>query len=189
MLVPGSAACVELALSNDLVQGQHYQVTAVGVPAVDATVTPGGTSELFWFGSPIAKHKIEPNLRDRERALFKSDIIWTGADYEELPNGDLARADGQANVTKALWRSVETAGLPWDPSWGVDVREYVDSPSPTAGTLRGALVAQLMRDRRVREVSSEVSVEDEKTIITLKPVLIGGISAEPVSTVVPNADS
>lgn len=187
LIVSGTPATVEIALGGDLVQGIMYTVTAVGVPATDTSVTPGGTLERFRFGAKKVKTKVEPFLRDRERLLFQVDIIWNGDSYEETASGDLARVEGQANVTKALWRSIETAGLPWDPSWGVDTREYVDSPSPTAAPLKGLLSTQILKDPRVVSVTSTVDIQDFDTFINLQPVLTGGVPAQPVSVQVPNS--
>lgn len=186
LIVSGNPETVELALSQDLVPTAQYRVNAVGVPATDATVTPVGSHGQFRFGVAPVKHTVEPTLRDRERLLFRTDIIWNGADYEETPSGDLSRVSGRANVTKGLWRSVETRGLPWDPSWGVDIREYVDSPTPTSASLVGALTAQILKDPRVSSVSTEVEIQGENTIIHIKPVLVGNEPIDPVSVTVPN---
>lgn len=186
LIVSGSPEVVELSLGADLCNGAMYRITADGVPATDASTTPSGSQEQFRFGTAPTKTKVEPGLRDRERLLFQVDLIWNGSDYEESPTGDLARVEGVPNVTKALWRRVETPGLPWDPTWGVDVREYVDSPSALAVPLRGVVAGQVAQDPRVSSVKTAVEIQQEKTFIHITPTLKGGTSSEPVSVTVPN---
>lgn len=187
LLVPGSPTTVELALTNALVQGSRYKVTAVGVPATDLSVTPAGSEEFFTYGVKLEKTLIEPRARDRERLLYQCDLIWNGQDYEETATGDLARIEGRANVTKSLGRGIETSGLPWNPAWGVDVREFVDSPSTTGGTLRGTITAQILSDGRVKSVSSEININLDTTTIIFTPILKSGEAASPVSAIVPNS--
>lgn len=188
LIVPGAGMTVELALSGDLVRGSLYTLSAVGVPAVDASVTPAGTTTQFVFGArSVAENDVEPLVRDRENALYGIDLIWNGSDFEEAPNGDLARVEGRAAVTKGLWRSIESSGLPWDPSWGVDAREWVDSPVPAGNNLTGVLAGQIKRDPRVASVSTEITFDNDKAYILITPTLIGGVKVEPVSTAVDNA--
>lgn len=186
MLIPGMPNNVELALGTDLVPGAAYAVSANGVPASDLSVTPTPSTEQFVYGAKIFNVRTEPKIRDRERLVLQEDIIWNGLDFQESPTGDLATVAGKPNVTKGIWRSIETSGLPWDPAWGVDVREYVDSPSAAAGTLKGAISAQILRDERIARVSSKFVVESDSTIITFTPILKGGETLEPVSQTVPN---
>lgn len=186
LIVPSNPSTVELVLDNDLVNGAMYRVDAPNVPAVDASLTPVGTAEKFRFGSPSHKHHVEPGLRDLDRLRFFADLIWTGDDYQEEPNGDLARVEGKANVTKALWHALSTNGLPWNDDWGVDAREYVDSPSAAAAPLRGVVGVQAARDPRVKSVKTTVSVDGTNTFVTVTPTLIDGETGDPVSIAVPN---
>lgn len=182
LIVSGDPAAVELALSNDLVRGSLYDISAVGVPAADTSTTPNPTTSSFQFGTKISKTGIEPYIRDLERVVYQADIVWNGSDYEETATGDLARIEGPANVTKALWRGVDTVGLPWDPSWGLNSREWVDSPSPAGTTLRGALLRQITRDPRVKSVTVSIDQTGNQTFINIYPTLRTGVTLAPVST-------
>lgn len=186
LIVTGSPAVVELALAADLCAGAQYKVSAVGVPAGDASVTPAGSEERFIFGKALTKEHLDPVIADRERLLYGVDLLWNGTDFQETSNADLERIEGRANVSKSLWRGVETSGLPWDRTWGVLAREYVDSPSSDAVPLRGAVVAQIMRDKRVRRVKTELEIVDTKTYLHLTPTLVTGEAVAPVSVTVPN---
>ena len=66
------------------------------------------------------------------------------------------------------------------------MREFVDSPSPFAGSLSGALTAQIAKDPRVARAKATVEIENDKTYIHITPTLIDGESTEAVSVVVPN---
>lgn len=186
MMVPGTPAVVELSLNGDLVQGALYKIAAVGVPAVDASVTPAGSEQPFRYATKSDSSSVEPVVRDRERLLYGVDLVWTGMDYQEAANGDLERIGGRPNVTKALWRSVQTSGLPWDESWGLDVREWVDSPSSASTPLRGRAVTQIMRDPRVQTVKVELEIDGAKTYLHLTPTLASGEATEPVTVTIPN---
>jgi hypothetical protein len=186
-VVPGNPAVVELALSAPIVAGAAYTISAVGVPAVDTTVTPVGSVLSFRYGATVAKENVEPIRRDRELLLYGIDLLWNGADFQETANGDLDRVSGAANVTKALNRGVEANGLGWDSTYGAKAREFIDSPSVAVGTLKGSVTAQLLRDPRVQEVRVTYDIQDSKTFLFATPKLISGESIEPVSIVVPNA--
>lgn len=186
LLVPNSPNVVDLSLSDDLVKGAFYTFSAIGVPAVDLSVTPGdSTLDLRW-GVSAPKENVEPIVRDQQRLLYGIDLLWNGEDFQETATGDLDRVEGTANVTKALNRGVESTGLPWDPTYGAGAREFVDSPSLAAGTLKGAVAAQILRDPRVKQVKVTYEIDDENTYLNADPTLVSGEVIEPVSVEVPN---
>lgn len=187
LIVPGSTNVVELVLASDLVPDALYEISAVGVPAVDLSVTPGGSTLQARFGRTFSHPNREPIRADRERLLYGSDLIWNGTDFEEAPNGDLARISGTANVTKALYHAIETAGLAWDPNWGAGARDFVDSPSLEAGSLRGTVTEQILRDPRVNSIRTSIELDGENTYLQVTPTLTTGEPIAPVSITVPNA--
>lgn len=187
LIVSGSANVVELALEHELVKGALYTISAVGVPAVDLTTTPGGSTLQVRWGVTAKAENIEPLARERDDLLYFIDLLWTGDDFQETPLGDLDRVSGRANVTKALQRGAEACGLPWDPTWGGFLREYVDSPSTIGGTLKGSITAQMLRDPRVKSVKIKHEIAGDKTFIYADPVLYSGETAERVTTEVPNS--
>ncbi len=186
MLVVGNPAVVELAFDADMAVGGQYLITAVGVPAVDASVTPAGSELSLRYGVIAAKENVEPIQRDRDRLLYGVDLLWDGLDYRETPTGDLERVGGTANVTKALYRVVDTNGLPWDPTWGVGARNFVDSPSAPGGTLRGQMISQILRDPRIKSVKVSVEFSGDSTFLYAQPKLVTGELAERVSLSVPS---
>jgi hypothetical protein len=187
LIVPDSPNVVELVLDTDLISGGNYRLLAEGVPNVALEVTPDGSSERFWFGTTTTRRNVEPFKEDRQRLLYGVDLLFSGMDYEETANGDLARVEGPPNVTKALWHAIESDGLPWDPTFGGKAREFVDSPSAASGTLRGSVSAQLLKDPRVKSIKTSIEIDDDKTFLHTIPTLITGEDIEPVSISVPNA--
>lgn len=187
MIVSGTPAVVELALTADLVTGASYTVSAIGIAGDDASVTDGTAILPFRFGRILAKPNVEPLQRNNNDDLvYGIDLLWNVADYQETASGDLDRIGGTANVTKALYRALESEGLTWDRGYGAKMRSFVDSPSPTAGTMKGAALAQVIKDPRVKKAKAAISTEDEKTYLVIDPTLISGADIKPVSLVVPN---
>jgi hypothetical protein len=187
MIVANSPQVVELALGIDLVPNAQYKVTAVGVPAVDATVTPSGTEDLFRFGQPTKGSSVEERaVLDRERLLYFTDLLWNGIDFQETPTADLDRVTGTANVSKALWRGIEADGLPWNRNWGGKARQFVDSPSLAGGSLRGSVVSHVLTDPRVRSAKSDIEIEETSTYLHITPTLVTGETLLRQSVKVPN---
>lgn len=186
LIVPGNGAVVELVLSQPLANGALYQLTAIGVPAVDSSVTPDPSDLQFRWGDVVQKENVEPKIRDRDRLLYGTDLLWNGLDFQENALGDLDSVSGTPNVAKALNRGAEADGLPWDPTYGARMREYVDSPSTAAGTLKGSLTAQLLRDPRVKSVKVTFEIKDDQTFVYADPKLVSGEVAKRVTVVVPN---
>lgn len=187
LLVPGLTNVVELVLASDLVRGATYNVLAEGVPCIDLTSTSNGTSHRVFFGrKTIDRDSVEPRVRDLERLLYGVDLIWNGTDFEETATGDLARVSGTPNVTKAIWRGLESGPLPWDPRWGANIRQFVDSPSPAAGFLRTAVLTQVRRDPRVASVKTDLEIKDTETSLHITPTLRTGETLDRASVTVPN---
>ncbi len=185
LIVSGNPSAVELALAGDLVKGSLYLVSAVGVPAVDASSTPNPSQIEFRFGLNNPLRDVEPILQNRDELLYGVDLLWNGEDYQETASGDLDRVGGTANVTKALYRGIESGGLTWDQSYGAKARDFVDSPSTASGTLKGNVQAQILRDPRVKSADITVSTDNEKTYLLITPTLNSGDVLKQVSMVVP----
>ncbi len=185
MLVTGNPHIVELAFDRDIVKGSLYSVSAVGVPAFGGSFTPDPTTLQFRFGLTAPLRDVEPILQNRDELLYGVDLLWNGADYQETASGDLDRIGGTANVTKALYRGLEAQGVTWDQSYGARVRDFVDSPSTTAGTLKGSVQAQILRDPRVKTTKIVVTTDDADTFMLITPTLVSGEVLKPVSMVVP----
>lgn len=186
MIVTGNPSVVELALSADLVKGSLYSISAVSVPGVDLSVTPEGSVLSFRYGLNAELRDVEPIQLNRDALLYGVDLLWNGEDYQETASGDLDRIGGTANVTKALYRGMESHGLTWDQSYGARVRDFVDSPSTTTGTLKGRLMAQILKDPRVKGIKVDITTDDEDTYLNFTPTLVSGEILKPVSMVVPN---
>ncbi len=146
MIVSSNPNVVELALSSDIVKGSHYVVSAEGIVATDASQTPSPSVLSFRYGLNAPLRDVEPILQNRDELLYGVDLLWNGQDYQETASGDLDRISGTANVTKALYRGIESQGLTWDQSYGAKVRDFVDSPSTVAGTLKGNVMAQILKE-------------------------------------------
>ena len=187
MIVSGSPAVVELALSTPLVNGALYRLYAERVPGRDGSVTDIGAFEPLRLGTVTTVQNVEPGASDLQRLLYGVDLLWNGKDYQENSVGDLDRVSGPANVSKALNRRVQSEGLPYDPEYGAHVREYVDSPVGVAGTMTGSIQAQILRDPRVKSVTTTFETVDATTYIHAHPKLVSGEDIARVSLTVPNA--
>lgn len=180
LAVTDSPSAVEIALSNDLAPGGSYTVSAVAVPAQDASTTPPGTELPLRQPERPAGPSQELSADTLLAFLFGSDVVFQ-EDFLETSAGDLARISGAENVRQALARAMLSDGLPHDSAYGGHPREYVDGPAGALGTLPGKEQRALLRDDRVKRVRS-VKIEDsdpsapERAIISADVELIGGLA-------------
>lgn len=173
LIVSGSPNVVELALSESLVDGGRYTVSCPGVPAVDLSVTPSPTSQQFVFGDRKFEENRENNRSDADAVLFGRDLVWSGSDFIERANGDLALETGPGVVYKRVYKISTSEGLPWDANFGAHPQEYVDAPPGTMPALQGTLQRKILEDDRVTEVKVELKTEGDETFFTITPTLLG----------------
>jgi phage baseplate assembly protein W len=71
---------------------------------------------------------------------------------------DLRTVHGREALIEALARRLTTprGGLWYDPSYGHDVRQYVNAPSPQPGLVESQVSAECLKDERV--LDAEVTV-------------------------------
>ncbi len=176
LAVSASPDFVELQLGADLSQGSLYYFSAVGVPGLDASVTPDPSA----VPAMIARETRTAALGARgapssfEEALYGRDIRWSGTDFATTPAGDLDTVSGVECVSLDLTARLTEDGLPWDPTWGLNAYEYVDAPSPSLPALRGKAISQMRADDRVATADATVDITDiEAPTITAAPVLVG----------------
>lgn len=183
IIVVGAATNVELALDSDLVDGALYQVSAIGVPATDATTSTAASTTLLRKGTSPAIQNAEPKASDAEVLLYGRDIVWTGGDYLETADGDLATVEGAPNACGALRRRLLGAPLPWAPGYSPRARSFVDLPLPAINALKGRLEQQVLADDRFEAVTVTLQINDdtpEESVFVVTPTLRGGKRAEPI---------
>lgn len=164
LVVPGSGTNVELALGSDLAEGALYTLTALAVPAADASVSTVASTQKFRFGvSAKSAVSQEAKARDGELLLYGRDAVWA-EDYVENPEGDLDSISGVANVQAAQQRRLLGAPLPWDAAYGAYAYESVDLPSAAVGTLYGRLQSQAIADDRVRSAKVVLVSDDPEDV-------------------------
>ena len=176
LVVANSPTFVELQLGDDLAQGALYRVSAVGVPGVDATVTPDpSTSDVR-----LARETRTAALGARgapsllEEQLYGRDVRWSGTDFAEAPSGDLDTVVGRECVEIDLTTRLVENGLPWDLTWGLGAYEFVDGAITALPGLRGKAIAQLRQDDRVVRADATVDITDpEAPVLQASPVLVG----------------
>jgi hypothetical protein len=149
---------IELALSDELVDGGLYLLTISSIPSTDLTTATG--TELFRPGVKFTTVDAEVETPDIEKALFGIDLVWTGSDYLETPDGDLASVSGKANVHDALIRRLISEGLTWDDNYGVKPRQSVDGPTAATPFLRGKIIRQMLADDRVSKASVRLELPE-----------------------------
>lgn len=177
---------MELALSVTLAEGGQYKVSIDSIPGQDASFATGEV--LFRVGESFSVPNKEIDIVDVESFLYNIDLVWTGTDYLEAPNGDLATISGLANVDGALRRRLVCEGLTWDSDYGVGVRNFVDAPTPSIFTLRGEILRQMLKDNRVSEATvrletPENSIEEADYFVDCK--LTGSSNQNGISIQVP----
>lgn len=178
--VTSDPSCVELALDEDLVDGGLYLISAIGVPAVDASVTPNTATTLVRVGLGLKPANVEPAATpdDRDALMYQRDLAWDGTDLVEDATGDLATVTGPTNVVNAVIRRELGEPLPWDPDYSPRAREYVNAPNVTIDELRVAVVRQARLDPRVADVTAAVSkpldTAGEQQVMSITVTPIGG---------------
>jgi len=161
ILIAGTPIAVELALGADLQEGASYVVQASGVPGLDGSVTPAGSSFAFRWTSGAAPTNVEQPEDDLDALLYGVDLVWTGTDFGETPLGDLATVQGVDNARGAVERRLASEeDLPWRAgAYGPHARDYVDGPQKNATTLRGSILRQARIDDRVKDASATFSFD------------------------------
>lgn len=179
--IVGQTNAVELVLDADLVDGANYTFDGTAVPAGDASTWTG--SHPFTTAISVGRvTNAELIASDAEALVYGTDLVWTGADFLETPQGDLAFVSGAQNVQAALPRRVRAMGLPWNPAYGARLDEVVGSPPTSQVTVRGVLVSQFLRDPRVEAVQVKVLVDDstpDTVLFDITPQLVGGRKLTP----------
>jgi hypothetical protein len=158
MAVPGAGTFVELALATPLVETGRYRVTLTAVPT--ATASFSGTEDFLVSRSASLPSALPSTVTDFNRVLYGADLLVSGGDFVEGPDGDLAELAGAENMRQAVTRRLMSAGLPYDPEYGAKPREYVDAPTLAAGALSGRLTSQAVADPRVTKATADLVVKD-----------------------------
>lgn len=187
-VVPSANNVVEIAFSDDLVDGGTYQVTAIGIPAVSLNVSTSLSTTRFRVGASQQILDREPATTNNELALYGRDITWNGLDYVETSTGDLARVSGIMNVDNALHnRLFEETGLPWDKTYGLKARRYVDGPTGSTRTLQSDIQSELLKDDRVTAVTCQMNDSDDTDItFNTTATLLGDRQATQIDYTVDN---
>ena len=187
--VIGNLTSVELVLDNDLAPGGVYSISAIGVPALDASTTDG--TNITQFSFPI-NFNVVPNVdtstQDYGALLFGTDLVFNGTDFQVDQNGDLSTISGTPNAEGAITRRLLSNGLIWDPTYGAKARQYVDGVALGATSLRGALIQQSKADDRVKTATATLLSSDDPTNATFEVdvTLVGDLTVFPISVVVPS---
>lgn len=145
----GATNAVELAVDSDLAQGQHYAVVCTNVPGADSSFFTGSAG-IYWGPVVTSIPNSESTTDDASVLVFGRDLVFSGVDYVEDATGDLMTVSGLANVQGAVMRRINGYGLPWDPTYGPKLYDYVDGPAPVVRTARGTILQQALADDRVK---------------------------------------
>lgn len=173
--VANSPDVVELALDGDLVQGAAYSFSAVGVPALDLSVTPDPSAAVAQLPSEVRPATLgtRGSPSDLERTIFGVDLLFD-ADFQVDPSGDLSTQGGAPVLRRDLASRLLSDGLPWDATFGLRPRQYVDGAASAVFALRGKAVNQVLLDDRVRSCTASVDASDPTApVVTVAPVPVG----------------
>lgn len=188
LVIAGNANAVELALSADLAQGGLYQVSAIGVPAVDSSTTTAAATTAARFPIQQARLNQEVSSDDYASLIYGVDLAHNGTDYVETADGDLATVSGLSNASVAIRRRLAAAGLPWDPTYGPNLRRFVDGTQGALPLARGDIVRQCVADDRVQQAVATLNLvptEPQNGYFDVNVTLIGGEVIQPIPVSVP----
>jgi hypothetical protein len=174
IIVAGSPTNVDLTLDRDLLLGGTYAFSAIGVPCTDSSVTDATSTASVYYNvanSPVIN--AEAITGDTDVLLYGTDLIWTGTDYLETQQGDLARVSGVQNFYQAMQRRAFASGLPWQANYGPYARDFVNANPQTVATLRGAIIRDLSRDDRVKSVNASLVQAGDSSYFTVRTTPIG----------------
>ena len=164
-VVIGCPSTVEIALSEDLVDGGLYSVVAASVPGVGGATAAGVLSVRI--GEARKRPTEGPTLRDGLRSFFGEDLVWDD-DFVETPNGDLATCSGLDVIEAQARACVESNGLLWSPSRGARIRQFVDGSPHMLPQALAKAVREVSKDDRLLRVSGELA--DNEICLTLRMV-------------------
>lgn len=173
LAVSGFPNQVELVLGSSLASGNSVSVTCTAVPGADLSTYTGALS--VFFGANVSfTPNVEPERNASDALVFGRDLVHDGDDYVEDAAGDLAEVEGIPNVQGALFRRVLAYGLPWDPTFGPHLDDYVDGPNAAAAPAAGLIKRQVLADDRTQ--SCTVVLEEDDTaaggaFFKIKPIL------------------
>lgn len=185
-VVANSSHVVELVLGADLVQGQAYRISAVGVPAQDATTTPNPSTQDASYGTkPQVVGRYTGGVSELEEVLYSRDLVFKGGDFVETPGGDLDTVAGAENLELALNRRALSNGLPWDPRYGLRAYDHVDGTGQGLLPLRGRAETQMKLDDRVSTVVARVTSSQDEAAgyveIDIDPIGAGALTTLKIS--------
>lgn len=183
IVVAGSASNAELALGLDLVEGALYELTAIGIPALDSSTTTSASDVTFRFQTATKVYAVEPKTSNQELLLYGRDLVFDGVDFVETQEGDLLTIEGLRNVQGAFSRRMIGGPLAWAPQYSPRARQYVDSPAQSVANLRGSVESNALRDDRIRSVTAEFIFDSDdptQSYIVATPVFTGGDTSQSV---------
>ena len=153
---------VELQLGADLVRGQRYSFSAVGVPAAAGGATPDPSAEVGYYGEILPAPGTQAGgTSELDELLYGRDLLFLGGDFVEDGQGDLATTTGVVSLEAALRRRLEASGLPWDATYGPRVDEFVDVPIEGLLPLRGRVETQMRADDRVAKARVSIEADND----------------------------
>lgn len=160
LAVAGFNNQVELVLGSPLAAGNAVSANCSAVPGADLSTFSGSLSAVFGASVTFTPN-VEPEQDASDALVFGRDVVHDGADYVEDATGDLVSVEGVPNVEGALYRRVRAYGLPWDPSFGPKLDDYVDGPNEAAAPATGLIKQQMLADDRTQSCS--VTLEEDDT--------------------------
>lgn len=181
-IVANSPHVVELVLGADLVQGQSYQISAVGVPAQGGGgTTPDPSNQSATYGTkPQAVGPTKGGVSELDEVLYSRDLRFNDGDFVETPGGDLDTVAGNENLTNALNRRLLSNGLPWDPKYGLQAYQHVDGTGQGLLPLRGRAESQMKLDDRVSTVVARVTSDQAEAAgyveVDVEPIGAGALT-------------
>lgn len=186
-VVANTPTCVELAFNGDLSQFGVYTLSALSVPALDASTTSAtpdaNNTTNFAIGGTVTPPNVESPDDDLDALVYNRDLVFDGNDIVETEGGGLATTQGLPNYQGAIQRRVvQSRPLPWAPRYGDHMGEFVNGPAPLASTAAAKARRQAYADDRTKSVSitfAPSATKPEEMVFQLAIVPIGAADGAP----------
>jgi hypothetical protein len=81
-----------------------------------------------------------------------------------------SQVNGRRALAEAIARRLTTprGGLWYDPNYGYDLRQHLNSPAPRGGVIESQVTAEVLKDDRVFDVAVSVVFASEKLTVVLQ---------------------
>lgn len=171
---------IEVILDSALTGGGNYSLSLNPTRVSNGSDTAPPVTFDFTAPSQPQAPSGSLSITQLSAAFFGEDIQWSGTDWVEGPDGDIAVASGPENARTAVIRRELSEGVLWDASYGLKPSEFVDAPAGELPSLMARMETQALADDRVKKATATLLGADasdpEQQLVNLNLTLADGTS-------------